>query len=263
MSNELAIKIKAILDIPESDINKRVSDIEKLINQSGSRPKVKFDVEFAQEQQLQKLERFMAQYSAYKGNPALVKQVDEIRGAIDNINTSANNKSVNLMMGRLNTDTIVANRNFKNFSDQIDSTFNRLGAYFSMTAVIMGTIYNIKKAVNELKEMDTALTNLSKVTNITREDFKQLGLEALKFASQYGRSVKDALDAQITFARAGYKNYQQTAELSLIAQSAGQLTEAMASKYLVAANAAFGYGGSIEKLNVLLDSQNQVKIIAC
>jgi hypothetical protein len=61
--------------------------------------------------------------------------------------------------------------------------------------------------------------------------------------------------------RSGYygEKGNQMAELSVLAQSAGDLDADTANKYILATNAAYKYAGSVEKLNAVLDGQNAIK----
>ena len=135
----------------------------------------------------------------------------------------------------------------------------RIAGMMGLSMLMYAPIRATRDSIRVLREVDTALTELSKVTNIAREDFQQLGIEALETASRFGRSAQDLLQSQLQFARAGFsETYQQLAEVSLLAQAAGQLTADLASKYLIATDAAFGLGGNIEELTRILDGQNMV-----
>lgn len=48
------------------------------------------------------------------------------------------------------------------------------------------------------------------------------------------------------------------ANLSVLAQAAGDLTSDTANSYLLASNAAYNYQGNVEKLNAVLDGQNEI-----
>ena len=60
--------------------------------------------------------------------------------------------------------------------------------------------------------------------------------------------------------RSGYygKNAENMANLSVLAQAAGDLTSDTANSYLLASNAAYNYQGNVEKLNAVLDGQNEI-----
>jgi TP901 family phage tail tape measure protein len=60
--------------------------------------------------------------------------------------------------------------------------------------------------------------------------------------------------------RAGFgeAESEKLAELSILAQSAGDMTAEMANEYIIATNAAYSLAGNSEKLNKVLDSQNYI-----
>ena len=59
-------------------------------------------------------------------------------------------------------------------------------------------------------------------------------------------------------AGAGYSNSTKMAELSMLAQSAGNLDVSLANEYLIATDSAYEFQGNIQKLNQVLDGQNAI-----
>ncbi len=57
-------------------------------------------------------------------------------------------------------------------------------------------------------------------------------------------------------AGAGYSNSAEMAELSMLAQTAGNMEAALANEYLTMTDAAYDLKGSLEKLNKVLDGQS-------
>ena len=122
----------------------------------------------------------------------------------------------------------------------------------------MGVVYNTKQAVSELKDLDDILTEISKTSDLTTEQLKNLGDTAFDTASKYGKKASDYLTGVQEMYRAGFDNAEQMAELSVLAQSAGDMDATLSNNYLMATNAAYKYKGSIEDLNNVLDSQNYI-----
>lgn len=121
-------------------------------------------------------------------------------------------------------------------------------------------VREVRQSVGELMRMDTILTEISKTSDRTSESLRKLGQNAFDTASQYGRKASDYLLGVQEMSRAGFGDKQSEAlsELSVLAQSAGGMTAELANRYLIATNAAYGYHGSVEKLNAVLDGQNQI-----
>lgn len=142
--------------------------------------------------------------------------------------------------------------------DEAKNMFSKFGSWFSVSSLVMGGWQQIKSAVSELKEVDTTLTEISKTSDLTSSQLKQLGNDAFESASKYGKKANDYLVGVQEMYRAGFDNAPKLAELSTLAQAAGDLDADLANDYLIASDAAYGYQGNVEKLNALLDSQNQI-----
>ena len=112
----------------------------------------------------------------------------------------------------------------------------------------------LREAVTEMKEMDKELTTIKMVTGASDMDISALRQQAFSGARETGRTTSDYLSAAERFARAGYReNIQDLTKLSLVTQNVGGVTEDVASKFILAADAAWKMGGSSERLWSMLD----------
>lgn len=141
--------------------------------------------------------------------------------------------------------------------------FRNLIDDFSAAAIIMMLGASIEqafsRAVDTLKEVDTYLTEISKVSSMTSGELTAMSDEAFESASQYGESVLTYLQGIQEWSRTGMGDAApELAELSVLAKSAGDMTSEMATSYLVATNAAYQLRGNVEALNAILDGQNQI-----
>ncbi len=111
-----------------------------------------------------------------------------------------------------------------------------------------------RQAVTELKEMDALLSEIQKADrSLSRSDLDRIAQNAFDLAAKYGRNVTDYLHTVLEASRAGYKNAEEIAALSLTLQSACDISEELASQYLMAADKAFQLNGSVEELSRTLD----------
>lgn len=132
----------------------------------------------------------------------------------------------------------------------------KVGNYFGVAFV---AVNKFKRSLNTLKENDTILTEISKTSEMTKQQLKELGDEAFNVASKYGQVSGNYLTAVQEMARSGYEMMsKELGELSLLAQSAGDMSAEMANNYILATDAAYKYGGSVEKLNAALDGANYI-----
>ena len=130
--------------------------------------------------------------------------------------------------------------------------------WLSVNSAVMFGIAKAKEAVSDLVEIDSMLTEISKSANLTEKQMEKLGDNAFEAASKYGKSAADYLAGVKEMYRSGFDNAGEMAELSLLAQAAGDMTAASANDYLKAADAAYHFQGNIEALNAVLDSQNHM-----
>lgn len=132
----------------------------------------------------------------------------------------------------------------------------KIGSVFGIASMAMN---NFVKSLQTLKSNDSILTEISKTSEMTKQQLKELGDEAFKVASKYGQLSSNYLLAVQEMARSGYENTsKELGELSLLAQSAGDMTADSANNYLLATDAAYKYSGSVEKLNAALDGANYI-----
>lgn len=142
--------------------------------------------------------------------------------------------------------------------DQFSQAATSFTQWLSVSSGIMLLVSKTKDAVVELKELDDILTEITKTSDLTEQQLKKLGDSAYDTASKYGRTASDYLTGVQEMYRAGFDNAEQMAELSVLAQSAGDMDSTLSNDYLLATNAAYKYKGSVEELNKVLDSQNYI-----
>lgn len=120
-------------------------------------------------------------------------------------------------------------------------------------------IKNTREALKAMKEVDSELANIKKVTGESTEVIETLGEKAYDVASEYGVSAKEYLQSAAEFAKAGYSNYADLAELAIQTQLVGDVSADTAYKFLLSADAAFKFGGNVEKLSSVLDEANEIE----
>ena len=132
--------------------------------------------------------------------------------------------------------------------------------WFSVSSGIMLLISKTRSAITEIKNLDNILTEVSKTSNMTRQQLKQLGMDAYDSASKYGRTASDYLTGVQEMNRSGFYGKKGTdmAEQSLLAQSAGDMDRELADRYILSLNSAYKYNGEAEKINATLDGMNSI-----
>ena len=142
--------------------------------------------------------------------------------------------------------------------NQLTQAAESFTQWLSVSSAVMLMVSNTREAVTELKNLDSILTEISKTSDLTESQLKKVGKSAFPTASEYGKKASDYLTGVREMYRAGFKNAEKMAELSVLTQSAGDMNIQNANDYLMATNAAYKYKESIEELNKVLDSQNYI-----
>lgn len=147
------------------------------------------------------------------------------------------------------------------------SIFSELGRGVKQIGQFVYTYGAIQKGMNlivgsisELKEIDTILTEISKTSDLTDTQIKELGKDSFSSASVYGKTAKDYLTGIQEMSRSGFygKQAEELSKLSILGQAAGDMNAEVSNSYLLATNAAYAYQGSVKKLNTVLDGQNMI-----
>lgn len=131
--------------------------------------------------------------------------------------------------------------------------------FTAIAAAIGGVTVAFKNAVSEMKAVDTQLTNIQKVSNMTKAELGTLGDSAYATASKYGVAADEYLSAVYTFQKAGLgDSAAQLGELATKTMLVGDTTADVASKFLIATNAAWGLGGDMQNLSTVVDEADYI-----
>lgn len=143
--------------------------------------------------------------------------------------------------------------------DQMSQAAQSFTQWLSVSSAVMLLVSKTKNAISELKEINTLLTEISKANDkLSKSDLTKIGNNSFDVASKYGKGATDYLSGVQEASRAGYENAEAIAELSVAAQGAGDMTDELSNKYIIATDKAYKLGGSVEKLTEVLDGSNYI-----
>lgn len=143
--------------------------------------------------------------------------------------------------------------------NQLSQAVSSFSMWLSASTLVMKFISETRKAVIELKNVNTYLTEISKTNHqLSQSDLEQIGNNAFGVASKYGKTATDYLSGVQDMSRAGYQNAEAMAELSTAAQGAGDMTAEVANKMVISTDKAYKLGGSVEELTKILDGVNWI-----
>lgn len=137
--------------------------------------------------------------------------------------------------------------------------FSTLLSTYLQFAAVSAVRSGISDAFETMKDVDTQIINIQKVTDATDSAMDALSERAYSTASKYGVAANEYLAAAAAFAKAGYSNYEELAELATKTQLVGDVTADVASKFLLSADAAYKFGGNADELATVLDKANVIE----
>lgn len=217
----------------------------------------------ATEKQLQSLQGQMDKYS--KANPRAYKAMqtsfDNMQSSIKAGTVTAQQyKDMQTSFSRMKSSASNRGLEGNNLFGEIGRGFKQIGQFALTYGALQSGISKISESIVEIKDIDTILTEISKTSDRTPEQLQKLGQQSYDRASKYGKKASDYLLGVQEMNRSGYygEKGNQMADLSVLTQAAGDVDAETANSYLLAANAAYKYKGSVEKLNAVLDGQNSI-----
>ena len=119
----------------------------------------------------------------------------EAKASIDNLGTS---------ITETHGDTKKFKSGIETFVDSVKGKMKSLSSYFTAMFGVQEIIQFVRQGVQSVKEIDTALTELKKVTNETNTVYNEFLQTASKTAKVVGSTVSDFVSATADFARLGY-----------------------------------------------------------
>lgn len=153
----------------------------------------------------------------------------------------------------------VASRNAESFRNGIGSTILTMAKFRIASAAINLVATGFKDAFKEMKNVDSEMVTIRKVTGYAADQMARLSNNAYSLASKYGRTASEVMSGESVFARAGYTDQiEQLGELNLLLQNVGDISADSAASFIIATDAAYRFGGSQEKLMAVIDGLNEI-----
>ena len=148
----------------------------------------------------------------------------------------------------------------KSLGEGIAKTIKNFSQWLGVSRILMGAIRTIKQMVSAVIELDTAMTELRKVTDETEARYDKFLEDAGVRAKQVGASLRDTVSATADFARLGYSvdQAEKLADAAIIYKNVGDgisdISEA--SESIIATMQAFNIAP--ESVMSIVDKFNEV-----
>ena len=194
-------------------------------------------------------------YNSWKSGT--ISDQEFITGVKD-ASSSLKNLRANYAQTRNETDKLA------NSTNVLGDTFSHIVGKITVWQVVNAAVAKVKRsfteAIDTMKQVDTEMTAIQKVTGNTAAEMEKLGDSAYEAASKYGVAVTDYLESVGTFAKAGYKDMSEDmAELATKTQLVGDVTSDIANQFILSADAAYQMKGNVTELNEVLDKANEIE----
>jgi TP901 family phage tail tape measure protein len=237
----------------------------KLIKEKKQTSEIQKQIALYKEQLAIKLQNAKTSFGKHFNNEqesAIISKADLI--TVDNYKNAV--KDTNLEYDKqlsksktLRKEATLAMKESDTFMKTLVKDFGKMIAWSIVGTALFGTIRQIKQGLDTLKELDTLMVDIAKVTNLTADAMERLVKGSFDAASDYGRTAQDYLKGVAEFSRAGYEEAAKgLSEVSLLAQNVGELTAEQANEFLLATDAAYKYSGSQKELTRVLDGVNEI-----
>lgn len=148
----------------------------------------------------------------------------------------------------------------KSWGDRVTSLAKKFTEWFSLTRIVMAIYRTIRKMVTSVIELDTAMTELKKVTDNSNATYKNFLENSTARAKKLGATIKDVVSASADFARLGYgiEDAEKLADAAIVYKNVGDGIEDIgtASESIIATMQAFGV--SADEVMSIVDRFNEV-----
>lgn len=238
-----------------NELDRQLRELSKEQNQK----KITIKVEISEKslQRVQELNTLLSKTEALNNYTNSLKNIQTTMQSYEKIASKVVTATQNMSDSTKNIgkSTQEAGNHIKSFGDKAMDAFQK----FSLWSVVSGMFYKIVNAakglINTIIELDEAYVELSKVTNLTTDDFDQLSKRAYDLGAETAKTTTEVIRAMTEFARAGY--------------NVSESTDILAKNALIWTNIADGTVDASEAANMMIsvmkafnvEAQNTTHII--
>lgn len=148
----------------------------------------------------------------------------------------------------------------KTFLDKLKDGWERFSGVSLVSKIMMSGYNTVYKMIGAVRELDAAMTELKKVTDLTDQAYTNFISEAADIAKSVGTSLSDTISAVSEFSRLGYdiSDASELASAALVYKNVGDGIESVtvATESLISTMKAFGIEASdsmgiVDKFNAV------------
>lgn len=195
-------------------------------------------------------------------------QLENIRARIQQCNDSASLNNLKSEFQQVKLEAQTADKATMTFGDRLKNQFRQYASYIGIAGVFMQGSQAVRTMAQNVLEVDTAMTGLYRVTDLTSAQYDKLYSDMIASSKEYGTTLTDTINATADWVRAGYDadTSLQLADITAMYQHISDLDYAEASKNLLTAyngfkdtfNQDFGEGNVVASVNHIADAFNEL-----
>ena len=200
----------------------------------------------------------------------LTNQIKSLQGKVSKLQLKVDSQKVskaNKQLASLNATAKEGKKQAEKWQYSWTKAFQSFTTYMSVTTVFYQTIHTIRDMIDEVTELDSALVELKKVTDLEGESLKKFTKEAYEAGANVAKTGTEMVEAATSFAKAGY-NKDQILQLGEVAAMYTNIADeaissADAADFIIAQLKAFNLESddlnkTLENSYHIIDAVNEV-----
>ena len=168
-------------------------------------------------------------------------QLENIRARIQQCNDSASLNNLKSEFQQVKLEAQVADKATMTFGDRLKNQFRQYASYIGIAGVFMQGSQAVRMMAQNVLEVDTAMTGLYRVTDLTSAQYDKLYSDMIASSKEYGTTLTDTINATADWVRAGYDadTSLQLADITAMYQHVSDLDYSEAVENLLTAYKGF------------------------
>lgn len=181
-----------------------------------------------------------------KANNTYRSSVEELQQRLHSLASSgqvpiSTLRELQQQMGAFSAQAKAAGVAGKSFGDTLKGAFSSITKYVSVATLLTKSISTLKDMANNVLEVDTALTELYRVSDLSSAQYDKLYSKMTQSAKNYGTALSDIIDSTASWVRLGFdaNTASNLAEITAMYQHVTDLDTGTAVNNLVTAYKGF------------------------
>lgn len=155
--------------------------------------------------------------------------------------TASDLKAIDNEFKQITVDATAAGLTGKSFMDSIKATAQQMSGFISVASVMATTVRLFKNMSKEVLAVDTSMTGLYRVTDLSSEQYKQMYTDMVGSAKKYGATLTEIIDGTTSWVKLGFdpEISKDLANITAMYQHVTDLDTETATKNLITAYKGF------------------------